>query len=473
MNKNKLRLLYLATDILAAALSWICIYIFRKMVGEGADLSTIRLAMASDHKFLLGLFACPFYWIVLHTLSDYYSKIYKKSRLDELVRTFAITIIGTLLFFFIFILDDIIQTPNDYLKYFFCLFTSQFLLTYIPRLCITTNINRKIHNGIITFPSIITGSDDIALQTYDRVMQQKPRSGSNIIGYVKIDEHSEDKLAGKVPCLGTLSSLSEIITDNPIEEIIIALHNGQRKYIDQIITVAHTQHQITMTLLPGTQDLLMGSVRTAHVLSEPFITISPKYLNVWQSVIKRGCDILISLIAMIILSPLYLILAIIVKCTSPGPIFYKQERIGLHGKPFNIIKFRSMYVDAEKAGPMLSSKEDNRITKIGRFMRQYRLDETPQFFNVLRNDMSLVGPRPERQYYIDKIVERAPYYTLLLDIKPGITSWGEVKYGYAENVDEMIERLRWDLLYIENMSLQMDVKILIYTVLIILKREGK
>ena len=228
-----------------------------------------------------------------------------------------------------------------------------------------------------------------------------------------------------------------------------------------------------MTLLPGTQDLLMGFVRTGHVLSEPFITISPKYLTVWQSVIKRGFDILMSLIAMIILSPLYLILAIAVKCSSPGPVFYKQERIGLHGKPFNIIKFRSMYVDAEKSGPMLSSKEDNRITKIGRFMRQYRLDETPQFFNVLRNDMSLVGPRPERQYYIDKITERAPYYTLLLDIKPGITSWGEVKYGYAENVDEMIERLRWDLLYIENMSLQMDVKILIYTVLIILKREGK
>ncbi|MBR4136602.1 MAG: sugar transferase [Bacteroidales bacterium] len=473
MNKTKLRLLYLATDFLAAALSWICIYIFRKVVGEGADASAIRLAMAQDFKFFLGLFACPLYWIILHTLSDYYTKIYKKSRMDELVLTLGITVIGVLIFFFVFILDDIIQTPRDYIKYFLCLFTCQFLLTYIPRLCITTNINRKIHAGIITFPSIITGSDDIALQTFNTVMQQTPRTGSDIIGYVKIDDESEDMLAGKIPCLGTLSSLSDIITNHPIEEIIIALHNGQRKYIDQIITVAHMQHQITITLLSGTQDLLMGSVRTANVLSEPFITISPKYLTVWQSVIKRGFDILISLIAMILLSPLYLFLAIAVKCSSPGPVFYKQERIGLHGKPFNIIKFRSMYMDAEKSGPMLSSKEDNRITKIGKFMRQYRLDETPQFFNVLRNDMSLVGPRPERQYYIDKITERAPYYTLLLDIKPGITSWGEVKYGYAENVDQMIERLRWDLLYIENMSLQMDVKILIYTMLIILKREGK
>lgn len=473
MNRNRLRLLYITTDILAAALTWVLFYIFRKIVGEGADASTIRLAMAGDYKFLLGLFAFPLYWVLLHILSDYYSKVYKKSRLDELVITLSITAIGTLIFFFVFILDDIIKTPNDYIKYFFCLFLCQFILTYIPRLCITTNINRKIHSGLITFPSIIMGSDEIALQTFERVMQQSPRSGSDIIGYVKIDDESEDRLAGKATCLGTLDSLSDIISANPIDEIIIALHNGQRRYIDRIITVAHTQHQITMTLLPGTQDLLMGSVRTAHVLSEPFITISPKYLTVWQSVIKRGFDVLISLIAMILLSPLYLFLAIAVKCSSPGPVFYKQERIGLRGKPFNIIKFRSMYADAEKSGPMLSSKTDNRITKIGRFMRQYRLDETPQFFNVLRNDMSLVGPRPERQYYIEKITERAPYYTLLLDIKPGITSWGEVKYGYAENVDEMIERLRWDLLYIENMSLKMDVKILIYTVLIILKREGK
>ena len=161
------------------------------------------------------------------------------------------------------------------------------------------------------------------------------------------------------------------------------------------------------------------------------------------------------------------------KRSSPGPIFYRQERIGYLGKPFNIIKFRSMCENAEADGPMLSSQNDSRITPFGKFMRQYRLDETPQFFNVLRGDMALVGPRPERQFYIDQIMERAPYYQLLLGIKPGITSWGQVRFGYAENVDEMLERLRWDLLYIENMSLLMDIKILIYTVLIILKREGK
>ncbi|MCQ2265469.1 MAG: exopolysaccharide biosynthesis polyprenyl glycosylphosphotransferase, partial [Bacteroidales bacterium] len=197
------------------------------------------------------------------------------------------------------------------------------------------------------------------------------------------------------------------------------------------------------------------------------------YLSPWQKYLKRILDVLISLLAIILLCPLYLILAIGVKCSSKGPVFYLQERVGYQGKPFKIIKFRSMYVDAEKNGPMLSSDNDPRITRFGLFMRKSRLDEFPQFFNVLKGDMSLVGPRPERQYYIDKIVERAPYYRLLLGVKPGITSWGQVKYGYAENVDQMIERMKIDLVYLENMSIQMDIKILIYTVLIILKKKGK
>jgi exopolysaccharide biosynthesis polyprenyl glycosylphosphotransferase len=226
-------------------------------------------------------------------------------------------------------------------------------------------------------------------------------------------------------------------------------------------------------MVPQEHDVLMGSVKTSSVLDEPLISVTPEYLPTWQRFVKRGCDIVLSLIAIILLLPVYLFLAIGVKRSSPGPVFYLQERVGYLGKPFNIIKFRSMSEDAESGGPMLSSDNDPRITAFGKFMRQYRLDETPQFFNVLRGDMSLVGPRPERQFYIDQIVERAPYYQLLLGIKPGITSWGQVRFGYAENVDEMVERLRWDILYIENMSLLMDVKILIYTVLIILKREGK
>jgi lipopolysaccharide/colanic/teichoic acid biosynthesis glycosyltransferase len=184
-------------------------------------------------------------------------------------------------------------------------------------------------------------------------------------------------------------------------------------------------------------------------------------------------DILISLLAIIVLIPVYVFSAIWVKVTSEGPIFFLQERIGLNGKRFKIIKFRTMFVNAEEAGPQLSSSDDPRITPAGRFMRKVRLDEFPQFFNVIKGDMSLVGPRPERQYFIDKIVEKEPQFLHLTTVRPGITSWGQVKFGYAENVDQMIQRMKFDLLYLKNISLALDAKIMLYTILIIFRADGK
>jgi len=214
-------------------------------------------------------------------------------------------------------------------------------------------------------------------------------------------------------------------------------------------------------------------VKMSSIFGAPLIEVNPEIMPAWQFSLKRIIDIAVSILALMLLSPLMLVIALLVKVSSPGPVFFRQERVGKNGKPFQIVKFRSMYTDAEKNGPLLSSSTDPRITPIGRWLRRTRMDELPQFWNVLKGDMSLVGPRPERRHFIAEIMKLAPHYRHLHKVRPGITSWGQVKFGYAENVDQMVRRLKYDILYIENMSLAVDLKILAYTVLIILKGDGK
>ncbi len=230
---------------------------------------------------------------------------------------------------------------------------------------------------------------------------------------------------------------------------------------------------VRIKIIPDMYDILSGSVKMTSIFGAPLIEVNPQIMPAWQFAIKRAFDIGFSLVALLLLLVPMLVIATLVKLTSPGPVFFRQERIGLGGKPFRIIKFRSMVADAERNGPQLSSASDPRITSIGRFLRRTRMDELPQFWNVLKGDMSLVGPRPERQHFIDEILKVAPHYRHLHKVRPGITSWGQVKFGYAENVEQMVRRLKYDILYIENMSMAVDLKILAYTVLIILKGDGK
>jgi len=231
--------------------------------------------------------------------------------------------------------------------------------------------------------------------------------------------------------------------------------------------------KIVATEIPSIEDFLKPPVVTGRHFYFPLVKVSPHLMPVWQQRIKRGMDIVISFLAIIILAPVYLLTAICVKLTSKGPVLFRQLRVGMNGKPFQMVKFRTMYLNAEMNGPQLATKDDPRITRFGKLLRKVRLDEIPQLLTVLSGTMSLVGPRPEREYYIDQIVENAPHYLVLLKVKPGLTSWGQIKYGYAENIGQMVERLSFDMDYIEKMSIKTDLKVLIHTIFIILQASGR
>lgn len=458
------------SDFLSASVAWTLFYIYRKEFIEPLKFGYDIPVTFSD-RFYLGLIIIPTFWLLYYYLTGFYKNIFRHSRTDDFFRTFIQSITGVLIIFFLLILDDEIQSYRNYYLLFTVLFSLHFLLTLIFRLILTSSTVNKVHNRKIGFNTLIIGSNQHAIEIYRELMEAESSSGNKFIGFISLQKQENYQLAEFIPHLGSLKELKQVIDRESVEEVIIALDSSEHDQISKIINQVGL-YNVIIKAIPDMYDILTGKVKMDHLFGTPLIQLSKDLMPVWQANLKQLIDIFVSVLALIILSPLFLILAIGVKLSSKGPVFYSHERIGHYGKPFLIYKFRSMRLDAEKNGPELSSKEDKRLTNFGRFMRKYRLDEIPNFLNVLKGDMSLVGPRPERQFFINQIIKRAPHYTHLHKVKPGITSWGQVKYGYAENVDQMIKRLRYDILYIENMSLFVDFKIMFYTVLTIIRGRG-
>jgi len=465
MSKKFSRYFFLLLDWVTAIISWGCFFLVRKEFIEHEEFHV-------DLNFYYGILFIPFLWLIIYLLQGTYHDVRRLYRLKTFNMTFLASFIGTIILFFVFILDDEVEYYKEFYKSFIYLFLIHFSITFFVRIVYVSLIVDSVHKNKLGFNTLLIGGGVKSLDIYNEIKNLPKGIGTDFVGFLSLSKNVSPKLEEEMINLGGLNDLERILVQNRIEEVIIALE--ERDY-DQLKTIVSRieRSDVKIKISPELYDVLFGSVKMTNIFGALLCEVNTDAMPVGQRIIKRVFDFVFSFLAIIALIPFYLVMALVVMSSSEGPIFFLQERIGLYGKKFNIIKFRTMFINAENNGPQLSSSEDPRITKFGRFMRKLRLDEFPQFFNVLRGDMSLVGPRPERQFYIDQIVKIEPQFLQLNKVRPGITSWGQVKFGYAENIDQMIQRMKFDLLYINNRSLSLDFKIMIYTIFIILKAKGK
>lgn len=460
---------YVIIDLVTSAVAFFLFNQARYLLMDIASTGISLREYLSTPKMIVEQSVIPFIMLAVYWLTGYYNRPFGKSRLQEFAQTLWSALANTLWIYLALLIND--QLPTRYLSYelLSILFGTLFILTYIGRFLLTRTSIRNLEERRWSFNTVIIGDSDDAIAMARRLDKAQTKLGYNIIGYLPIEN---ERHCHEPHSIISRRQLDALCRDGNVDQMIIVPEDGTPD--TNILSLLHEYFPlgVPIRIRPSAMDFLTSNIRTGDIYAEPFIDLSSPSMSDAQINIKRVLDIVLSAVALVVTSPLLLAIAIGVKLSSKGPVIYRQERIGYRQKPFRIYKFRSMKIDAEADGPQLSSDSDPRITSLGRILRKYRLDELPQFWNVIKGDMSLVGPRPERAYYIEQIVRTAPHYSLLHQVKPGITSWGMVKYGYAGNVSEMIDRSYYDLIYLSNMSVAVDFKILLHTISTVVHGRG-
>ncbi len=464
MSKSLEKILVIVTDLFTINLAWIFFYYFRVESG--------LFTLLTEPALYLTLVTIYIFWLLVFTFVGMYRAWFAASRFDEMATLFKATFVGIFILFFLILYDDAVHNVVSSSRFLILIYW-MFLLTFVGagRILLRSIQRRLLINGIGRKSAIIVGYNKKAFEMHDTLDTYKGM-GLDVVAFVAVKDENIGKKHHNISVIDTVHNIKNVIEELKISEVILALDKHEGDIMLEVVAACDS-NSVAIKIIPDLYEIISGQARTSQLYGSPLINITPLLMPEWEKKIKRIMDIIISIIILIISLPIVIATSIAIKSESKGAIFYKQERSGLNGRTFKIIKFRSMRSDAEKlSGPVWSTKDDPRITRVGKFIRKVRIDEIPQMLNVLMGEMSLVGPRPERPFFVEQLAKEIPFYKRRLKVRPGVTGWAQVKHKYDENVEDVKEKLRYDLFYIENMSLSNDLKILFRTVFVVIFGQG-
>ena len=464
MSKVQEKILILTIDFLAINLAWIIFFVLRVQSGW--------FTLVTMPEFFVPMFIVYFYWLLIFTFVGMYRTWFAASRFDEISSLFKASFVGIFILFILIFISDYVEGVASVNRVLIFIYWGLFLVFVgSGRLFVRSFQRYLLIRGIGRKNTLIVGFNSKATEVHDQLLKHRAL-GLDVKGYVSVNENSLGKIFSDAEVIGCINDIDMLIDEVNAKEVIIALEEKENDMLINLISKCETKN-VGLKIVPDLYEILSGQAKTAQIYGIPLIDIMPQLMPEWEKKLKRLLDIFVSLLILIVTSPVCVVSAIAIKLDSEGPILFKQERCGLSGKIFKILKFRSMKKDAEKStGPIWSQKNDPRITRIGKIIRKIRIDEIPQFINVLKGEMSIVGPRPERPYFVEKLSAEIPYYKRRFRVRPGITGWAQVKHKYDETLEDVKIKLRYDLFYIENISLRMDFKIIFRTIFVVLLAKG-